>query len=425
MALLFRRTSLITSVFRSSVPSFLQPLRSSTVQNFQKKVLSTSILCEKSIQADGDVQTTQMQDTCSNSTRKIHVGSIVNISEDAVFKYFSKYGEIETLDYVRDRASGNNVPRGFAFLTFSNVETAQTVLADRESHIIDGQNITVGLPSSSNMNARKKDRKDLTVLVTNILNATSKEVIAEHFSQFGQVDKVFFAKKIDDDVSSYYVIFSSLTGAKKSLEEPTQRIADQGIDSEVMQFPKTQEFSGKTTRLKLTALPDDLTVDDLRDYFHKFNDLECVEVFMYNRRFPEPNANMAYVHFANESTVEEIVKSENHIINGSKVNVSKHENMQGDRKSSPQLRVSVEGFPFSAKQAEVKELFRKTFSIARSGIVHFKRDNSEQKILCAVKFSDKTELENALKKTNVTFRGSPLHFQPLVWFKDGFETEQQ
>ncbi|KAJ7379399.1 Chromatin assembly complex, subunit 3 [Desmophyllum pertusum] len=191
MALLFRRTSLITSVFRSSVPSFLQPLRSSTVQNFQKKVLSTSILCEKSIQADGDVQTTQVQDTCSDSinARKIHVGSLLNTSQDttqdAVFKYFSKYGAVEMLEFFH--TGFTEVHRGFVFVTFSDVETTQTVLADSDAHIIDGQDITVALPFTD---------KNVILLVTNILNATSKEVIAEHFSQFGQVDKVILAQKL-------------------------------------------------------------------------------------------------------------------------------------------------------------------------------------------------------------------------------------
>ena len=416
MALLFRRTSLITSVFRSSVPSFLQPLRSSTVQNFQKKVLSTSILCEKSIQADGDVQTTQVQDTCSDSinARKIHVGSLLNTSQDAVFKYFSKYGAVEKLEFYH--TGFTEVHRGFVFVTFSDVETTQTVLADSDAHIIDGEDITVGLPFTD---------KNVIMLVTNILNATSKEVIAEHFSQFGKVDKVILAQKIDDDVSSYYVIFSSLTGAKKSLKEPTQRIADQGIDSQVMRLSKTQEFKGKTTKLRLTAVPDNLTVDDVRNYFQKFVDLEYVELFKNSQHITELSSNVAYVNFANDSTVEEIVKSENHIIiNGSKVNVSKQGNMQGDRKSILRLRVSVEGLPMSAKLWDVKKFFRQTFEIG-PGIVCFKRDDSEGKILCVIKFLNKTKLENALKKTDVAFEESPLYFHPLVWFKDGFETEQQ
>lgn len=423
MALLFRRTAFMTSVFRSSTPSLLQSLRSFTAQNIEKKVLPTSNLSEKWKKAGKDKQrqTAKGQDMCSPSinARQIHVGNLFNITEDALFKHFSRYGEVARIEFIRTRFS--KLPRGFAFVTFSDVESAQSVLT--ENHVINGEDITVGLPLKEK-NANDKLKKDLTVLVTNVLANTSKEAVKEHFSQFGKVDKVVLAQKVDENFSSYYVIFLSLSGAKKALEEPAQKIAEQDIDSQVMEFPKTKEFTGETKRLFLTSVPDCVTVDDLRDYFQKFGDVEYIELFIHTSSVAEKNCNVAYVHFLNKSTVEEIVESNNHVINGSKVTVSKQGILQDNRDGSHRLKVSVEGFPLSAKLKDVKKCFKDTFRIVPS-FVCFKRDHviDTGKVVCIVKFLKESELEMVLKKTDVTFGGAPLYFRQLVWSNKGWRVD--
>ena len=423
MALLFRRTA---PIFRGSTPSFLQHLRSFSAQNIEKKALPRSKLCEISTKPGKDEQfrTAKKKNrmwSSSTNPKEIHVGNLLNISEDALFKYFSKYGEVARIEFFRTTYS--KLPRGFAFVTFSDVETAQSVLA--VTHVIDGENITVGLPVKEK-NTNGKLNKDLTVLVKNVLKNISKEVIKDHFSQFGKVDKVILAHntQLDENFGSCYVIFSSLSGAKRALEEPTQQIGEQGI--EVMEFPKTKEVKGETKRLFLTSVPDCVTVDYLRDYFQKFGDVEYIELFMYTSSFAEKNCNVAYVHFPNKSIVEEIAESNSHVINGSKVTVSKQASLQDNRDGSHQLKVSVEGFPLSAKPSDVKKFFKRTFRIAPS-YVFFKRDQGIDigKAICVVKFFKESELETVLKKTNATFQGLPLYFRQLVWRNKGLENGQR
>ena len=129
------------------------------------------------------------------------------------------------------RAKFTNKSRGFAFITFRDVESVQKVLA--ESHFIDNQKIKI--EAAGNKRKSVADHKrDLTVLVTNIMKHIDRETIARHFSQFGEVNRVILAKEGVGDLSSYYVLFSTLSGAAKALEAQNQRIAEQNIDSQVM-----------------------------------------------------------------------------------------------------------------------------------------------------------------------------------------------
>lgn len=414
MALLFRRN---TPVFFRSTPSFLQHLRYSAPQKVQRKILSTSVLKSRTSGEDVHRQTTQRQSTASVNPREIFVGNLLNISEDALLKYFSHFGDVEVIDYKRGRFKW---PKGFAFVTFSDHESAQKVLA--ETHVIDGDVITVGGDKLKGKNVSfSKGKKDMTVLVTNVGTNISKEQIEKHFSQFGTVDTTILAKE-GELLSSYYVKFSSLSAAKRALEEPTQRIADQGIDSQVMELPNTKEFTGTTKRLRLTSVPHDVTVDDLRDYFLKFEDVEYVELFLIVSKYPERNFNFAHVHFSNESTVEEIVQVNNHVINDTKVTVLKQRTLKDIQNNNQHIKVSVEGLPLSTTPQDIRNFFSKTFHI-KPIIVSCKWDPINAKKVCVVKLLNKRELEKVLEEINVTFNGAPLYFHQLVWSKEGSDTQ--
>ena len=424
------RSTLIFSVFRRSTRrfSFLPLLRSSTLQTIQTKVLSLSKFSQKlSFSSSRNVATEQGEEEPEDKTsmdRELHVGNLLRgrdgTTDDTLFRYFSQYGEIEVLEFFRQKFT--NLPRGFAFVTFRDVESAKRVLA--ESHIIDGRNVTIGVPVNKQKSA-VHSKKDSTVLVKNIMKHTSKEVLAEHFCQFGKVDKVILAQKgqYDGDGSSYYVLFSSFFGAKKALEKPTQIIADQGIDSQVTALPtspQTKEYIGRTNCLGITSIPDSVTVEDLREYFQQFGDVEFVDFVVHSRKIAysqkPQDSSAAFVRFSDEATVEEVMKNKNHIISGSAVKASKYRNIRAPApETMRELKVSVEGLPLSIKHQEVKEYFEQTFGVILNGVFFKEPHIFDEKLFCIVRFSNKVDLERVLKEPKATFHGCPLYFRRLVW----------
>ena len=395
-----------------------------SLSSFSEKSFSSTEKYDVTAKEEEEPERKDRSDT--SVTRKIHIGNLRRgryyTTEDTLFKYFSRYGEIEVLEFFRNKLT--NLSRGFAFVTFRNVESAQKVLSD--SHIIDGRNVTIAVPVKKQKSAALQKR-DKTVLVSNIMHETSKEVIASHFSKFGIVDRVILAKEGESDdegLSSYYVIFSSLLGAQKALEEPTQKIAEQGIESQVkalpLSSPVTKEYIGRTHRLALTSVPDSLTVEDLRDYFQQYGDVQSVDFIVHGSKVPysQKDSNTAFIRFSDYTVVEEIVTNKNHIICGSEVKVTKYKNLHTlPSEEMRGLKVSVEGLPLSTRQQEVKRYFEQTFGVLLNGVFFKEQHAFDKKLICIVRFFNQADLERVLKETNASFHGFPLYFRRLAWKK--------
>lgn len=420
----FWRSTLIMSVCHRSLcwHSFVQHLVSSPMQQFQKRGLALSNFNEKSSvpSPNNDVTVKEKEDLerkgCSKASqdRKIFIGNLITgrnyTSEDKLLKYFSNYGEIEALEFLRTKSK----PQGFAFITFHDAKSVQRVLA--ESHFIDNRNVRV--EAAVNKCRRVAHHKrDLTVLVTNIKKHIDGETIANHFSKFGEVDRVILAKG-DEDLNSYYVIFSTMSGATKALEEQNQRIAEQSIDSQVMALEKittaTEQCAGRTNRLAVHSVPDNITVEDLRDYFQQFGDVQCVDFIVQGGMGSQlqQDSNTAFVRFLDKAIVDEIVKTKDHVINGFYVQVSRYRNLHNlAPEKARELRLSVQGFPSDTPLEEVKKYFEETFSIFLNGVFFSK------KLFCIVRLSNQADVEKVLTEQKASFHGSPLHFRRLVWKK--------
>ena len=363
---------------------------------------------EKDLERKGNSETSE--------NRKIFIGNLFRgrnyTSEDKLHKYFSHYGEIEALEFLRTKFT--KLPLGFAYITFRDAESVQRVLA--QSHFIDNQNVKIKAAKNKQKSVAHHKR-DLTVLVTNIKKHIEREKIARHFSKFGEVDRVILAKG-DEDLNSYYVIFSNMSGAMKALKEQNQQIAEQSIDSQVTALgkitPVTARYAGRTNRLAVFSVPDNIIVEDLRDHFQQYGDVQCVDFFVQGGMGSrlQQDSNTAFIRFSDEAIVDEIVKSKDHVINGFDVQVSRYRNLHDlAPEKSRELNLSVEGLPLATQLEEVKNYFEETFSIILNGVFFSK------KLFCMVRFSNQADLEKVLSQQKASFHGSPLYFRRLGWKK--------
>ena len=433
--LLVRRRTLVNSVFRLSSPPFYLPVRSSALQHFQRKVSSTSIKAGEveEVQTPRDSPTTRPASSRSGvHLRKIYVGNIKGLlhsrkedawrAEDTLFKYFSKFGEVELMEFPRNKLKA--VPETFGFVTFRDAEVAQKLLAEEGPHIVDGQKLILAPLRNKQMAVQEKINS--TVFVKNILKNTSKQAVEEHFAQFGEVKRVILAQKnsSDENLSHYYVMFSSSSGARKALEQPMQRIAEQSLESEVKEFRQIKGSLGSmhtSKKLVLRSVPDQLTVENLRDYFQEFGEVECVELLVniQNTTGVEGSRNVAYVHLAAVETVEEIVQKDNHLINGTEVKVAKHRALHVDIPDKVRhLKLSVEGVPLSTGENIVRRYLQTAFDIVPTGVFFDRRRVlGHNKSPCIIRLNNSREVETVLKEPKVTFDEHPLYFRRLIWKK--------
>ena len=68
--------------------------------------------------------------------KNIYVGNLnYNTDEEALRQAFSQYGQVDNVNIVRDRDTGQ--PRGFAFVEMANDSEAETAMQQLNGHPLD------------------------------------------------------------------------------------------------------------------------------------------------------------------------------------------------------------------------------------------------------------------------------------------------
>ena len=419
---------MISVLYRSTRQlSFLPRLSSPALQTFQRKTLPLSIYSKKPFSSIKNDVTSSTDRSSAANGRKIFVRNMPvkygpQTTRKTLLEYFSRFGKIETLTISNSRFeyfNGNfkNLrPRAVhAYVTFQTDEGFERALAG--SHVIDGREVMVEVARGADKTRTALERRSRTVLVSNVLKNTSEAIIAEHFGQFGEIERIVVAQSNNySDFSSYYVLFSSPFGAKKSLEVVNQRIPGQNIDCKVTPLNVVETQRGCCVKIIMAV---GLSAEDLRDYFLEFGDVQSVDIIAYGSK---KSGDIAYASFSDYAVVDAILKTKNHSIKGYDVEVSKgpHKFVPEDR--IQELKVSVEGLPYATHRREVKDFFEQTYGVILNG-VFFKRIYVFDKVkyICFANFYCHSDLERVLKGPKPSFHGCPLNFRHLHWRKSQTE----
>lgn len=74
--------------------------------------------------------------------KNIYVGNLsYNTDEESLRQAFSQFGQVDNVNIVRDRDSGQ--PRGFAFVEMANDSEAENAMQQLNGQPLDGRNLTV------------------------------------------------------------------------------------------------------------------------------------------------------------------------------------------------------------------------------------------------------------------------------------------
>ncbi len=74
--------------------------------------------------------------------KNIYVGNLsFQTDEEALRQAFAQFGQVDNVNIVRDRDSGQ--PRGFAFVEMANDSEAENAMQQLNGQALDGRNLTV------------------------------------------------------------------------------------------------------------------------------------------------------------------------------------------------------------------------------------------------------------------------------------------
>lgn len=91
--------------------------------------------------------------------KNLFVGSLpFSVTEDTLGQLFAQYGQVQSLNIIKDRYSGKS--RGFGFVEMTTDEEAQKAIEKLNGYNLEGRNIVVkeALPKPSYTNGRGGDR---------------------------------------------------------------------------------------------------------------------------------------------------------------------------------------------------------------------------------------------------------------------------
>jgi len=188
---------------------------------------------------DGEEQADNKEDggsapaTGKEDDRKVFIGGLSwGTKEPVLREYFSKYGEITSINIKTDPHTGRS--RGFAFVVFKDTSAVDKVIEEK-THTIDGRKVE---PNK----AKKRHGK---IFVGGLKPEIADEDIKTHFSQFGTIVEVVIPKDKSKDTRKNFafVEFEEEQVAKDLVKEAKATIND--IQVEIKRVtPKADSMGG-------------------------------------------------------------------------------------------------------------------------------------------------------------------------------------
>lgn len=156
----------------------------------------------------------------SDAGRKLFAGGLsADTSDTDLAEYFSKYGEVESVDLKKDNVTQRS--RGFGFVTFKDAQALDMAVAEK-FHTIKGKKIE----------PRKAKLQTSKIFVGGLKEELTDEDIKNHFSQFGTITEaeIPFDKVQNRRKGFCFLIFEGAETAKNIINKGKQDINGVMVD---------------------------------------------------------------------------------------------------------------------------------------------------------------------------------------------------
>ena len=314
-----------------------------------------------------------------------------NIKEK-IREYFSSFGEVENV-----RRKGADM----MFVSFRSVESAKKAL--KQKHFFEGRWMTT-LPNVKKGMWRGHSCK---IKVEDVPQSMSEEEITSYFSKFGTVTSVDFIILDPETLKRKdfcFVGFSKMSEAKKAALVQIHKIGENSCKV----YLSTSKFSAveNTKEIIVRSLPQDITVDELKEYFEQFGAIEKIDLIC--QTLARSHTTYAFVAFQSPCSVEQASDNLIHTICGKKAIVQKsalsYPIKNGHRK------LFVEGFQPNTDPEHVREYFEefgKVEYINKTAI----RPTGKTYIV----FKSSASLQHVLQLKEHALDGCNLKIRPVSW----------
>jgi len=247
----------------------------------------------------------------SNYCRVFVGGLNQSVDESQLRKFFEKYGSIEDVKIMHDKAG---ISRGFGFVSFKDQIAWEKL--EGKSLFLAGRKIDVKHAMSSEEMA-----ESCKIFVGGLNWNTTDEHFFEFFSQYGEVKEATIQRTSDGESRCFgFVVFKNYESLNKCIGIPL-KIDGRTIEIKAAVARKGSDPYHKTRKIFVGGLSQSVDDDGLRRYFSKFGSVSNAYVRMDNKT--SRSRGFGYVAFVSEDIVEKVTAISSHKIDGKMVEVKK------------------------------------------------------------------------------------------------------
>jgi len=287
-----------------------------------------------------------------------HSGLSDDIEDEDLNNYFSQYGVVVKIDQLRWKDSGKK--RGYGYIEFDDEDTVDKVcligihevLGVRlevkkavEKHSLQKTN-TGQVVKEVDSRGAKRSRKEQVdpeskvmrkVFIGNLNLSTTEENLKEYFEQFGSTELVQLPLHVDSGKSRG---FAFITFEKASSVDATQGARPHKLDGSFIETTRAtpkQDLGNPEAEAKVkkifiggandekvsghSGLTDDISDEDLEDYFGQFGVVTKVEQKVWEDSGKK--RGYGYIEFDDEDSVDKIVLLGIHTVKGVRLEAKK------------------------------------------------------------------------------------------------------
>lgn len=157
--------------------------------------------------------------------RKLFVRGLAwETSSVALREAFEQYGEVEEACVITDKGTGKS--RGFGFITFKHMDSAQRALKEPSKNI-DGRITVCNLASAGGSSGTSSsDQAQRKLYIGGLSYETTSDTLLNIFSQYGEIEEgaIAYDKNTNKSRGFAFVTFKTVDGAKRAMEDSNKTI---------------------------------------------------------------------------------------------------------------------------------------------------------------------------------------------------------
>ncbi|XP_029211366.2 RNA-binding protein 34-like [Acropora millepora] len=330
--------------------------------------------------------------------RTVFVGKLSPSStQKLVENYFSQFGVVEKV-YLKASKKRYEL-HSCAFVQFRDASSLERIFRDPcEKHIIDARRIAV---------KKYKAIDSMKIQVCNVPLELEETQLVDYFSQFGTVNEVQFISNnpLVSRESYCFIKFTSASAAVKALAWPSHHIGQHTVEVKVYTAKEKNYIKGKVV---IQSVPEDVTVEALRDYFGKFGSLKFIDFAFYHSKGKQRNC--AFLKFSDDETVNLVAgKNGIHFVKDQKVLVKRSSSAHVTE--GRDLKIFVDRIPPKVSEKQLRRYFQ-SFGDATVG----KRWKGEDDFLsCIIMFKATAEIDRVMGHHMHVLGGEQLIVKRTGW----------